>query len=138
MLPCAHTGGQNRAGWQIHASSCSQRTGYSAFLGTFRPLREKASTNSGACLFALSAGALQSQTGRLGFHSQSNEGLVSSVMDRPNRLHVEIPLFIHRAGRENEHFLHHSDTHLLCAGGRRRRGELPSDQLCHFFHCHFP
>lgn len=51
----------------------------------------KASTNSGACLFAFSAGALHSQTGRLGFHSPSGRGLVSSVIDRPAMLHAEIP-----------------------------------------------
>lgn len=65
--------------------------GDSAFLGTRRPLRANALTNSGACLFAFSAGALQSQTGRLGFHSPSGRGLVSSVMDRPAVFHAEIP-----------------------------------------------
>lgn len=54
------------------------------------PFEQKASTNSGACLFAFSASALQSQTGRLGFHSPSGPGLVSSVMDRPAVPHAEI------------------------------------------------
>lgn len=83
--------------WTQHgmmANSCIilfSTYGDSAFLGTRRPLRAKALTNSGACLFAFSAGALQSQTGRLGFHSRSGRGLVSSVMDRPVVLHAEIP-----------------------------------------------
>lgn len=83
--------------WTQHgmmANSCIilfSTYGDSAFLGTRRPLRAKALTNSGACLFAFSAGALQSQTGRLGFHSPSGRGLVSSVMDRPVVLHAEIP-----------------------------------------------
>lgn len=128
----------NTAWWQIHASSCSQRTGYSTFLGTFRPLRAKALTNSGACLFAFSAGALQSQTGRLGFHWQSGRGLVSSVMDRPNRLRAEIPSsFREQEGRTSTSSITLTLTFCALAGGGDEES-CPRISSATFFHCHFP
>lgn len=110
----------------------------SAFLGTRRPLRAKASTNSGACLFAFSAGALQSQTGRLGFHSPSGRGLVSSVMDRPVVLHAEIPSsFREQEGRTSTSSITLTLTFCaLAAGGDEE--SCPRISLATFFLCHFP
>lgn len=54
------------------------------------------------------------QTDSLGFHLKSSRDLVNSVMDSPgvheDILFILVPL---RAGREDKHFLYHSDTHLL-------------------------
>lgn len=63
---------------------------------------------------------VQPQTDRLGFHWRSGRDLVSSVMDRPG-VHGD-SLFIlapPRAGREDKHFLDHSDTRLLCVSAGR-------------------